>query len=157
MGYIDLDALERVALFTGLNRSRLEKIRPCCESVGYKLDERIFAEGEEAECIYFVIDGQVDIRFELPNMETSRNMTIVTIVPGKSFGWAGMVEPYQYTRSAYSATEKCVVGRMKADDLRQVFDEDEGTGYVVMTNLARVIAKRFHVLQDEVANRGGWA
>jgi len=157
MGSVSIDFLKNVGLFRGLNISQLEKVRPLCETVEYRANEKIFGEGEKAQHLYFVVDGEVDIRFDLPHQATSRAMTITTILPGKSFGWPSMVEPFVYARSAYCATDKCATGRINGADLRRTLAKDTGIGYVIMTNLARVIAKRYHRLQEEVANRGGWA
>lgn len=154
---IDLDVLERVGLFRGLTNHQLTKIEPLCESAQFKLDERILGQDDKAEYLYFVIDGKVDIRFDFTNQETSSKFTIYTVMPGQSFGWSSLVSPYVYSRSVFCATDKISAGKMEAEKLRHLFSIDNGIGYVVMNNLARVIAKRHRALQDEVVDRGGWA
>ncbi len=154
---IDFKIMERVGLFRGLNTNQLAKIQPLCDQVEYTLNDRVLAQDQHADYLYFVIEGEVDIRFDFPNQETSKKMTISTILPGQSFGWSSLVEPYIYSRSAFCSTGKLKAGKMKADDLRHAFARDNSVGYVVMSNLARVIAKRHRALQDEVVDRGGWA
>lgn len=154
---IDLDVLERVGLLRGLTDNQLTKIAPICDSTTFKLNERILAQDEKAEHLYFVIDGNVDIRFDFSNQETSSKFTISTIKPGQSFGWSSLVSPYVYSRSVFCSSDTVSAGRIEADKLRHFFSIDNGAGYIVMSNLARVIAKRHRALQDEVVDRGGWA
>jgi CRP-like cAMP-binding protein len=154
---IDLNVLERVGLFRGLTDSQLTKISPLCGPARFHLDDRILAQDEKAEHLYFVIDGEVDIRFDFSYQDTSSKLTISTVTPGQSFGWSSLVEPYIYSRSVFCSTATVSAGKIEADKLRHLFSVDNGIGYVVMTNLARVIAKRHRALQDEVVDRGGWA
>lgn len=154
---MDLDVLERVGLFRGLTDNQLTKITPLCEPAKFELDERILAQDDKAEYLYFVIDGEVDIRFDFSNQETSSKLTISTVKPGQSFGWSSLVSPYVYSRSVFCSTDTVSAGRIEAGKLRHLFSVDNGIGYIVMSNLARVIAKRHRALQDEVVDRGGWA
>lgn len=157
MADIDLETMKKVGLFRNLTVNQLEKIQALCQRVEFAENDRIFKGGEKADSLYFVLKGEVDIRYDLPDHPTSQNQTIVTIPEGKSFGWTAMVDPYMYRRSAYCASGAGAVGRMDADALRELFDKEPEIGYKIMTGVARVIAKRHNILQEEVENRGGWA
>lgn len=157
MGGIDIETLKKVGLFRNLTVNQLEKVLPLCQRVELAENERIFKGGDKADGLFFVLKGEVDIRYDLPDHPTSKNQTIVTVPEGKSFGWTAMVDPYLYRRSAYCASGAGAVGRMDAAQLRTLFDKEPEIGYKIMTGVARVIAKRHNILQEEVENRGGWA
>lgn len=154
---VDQSFMERVGLFRGLHSNQLAKIHPHCKEVEYKLNERILRQDSEALNLYFIIEGEVDIRFDFQNQDTSKKFTISTITPGQSFGWSSLVEPFVYSRSVFCSTDMVRAVEMDAGELRTLFAKDNSIGYVIMSNLARVISKRHRSLQDEVVDRGGWA
>ena len=153
---VDLELLERVVLFSGLDRDQLARIQPHCDLLALDEGHKIISGGEKAVYLYFVLEGKVDLRFDLPLRSSSEETTISTIRPGSSFGWASLVEPHIYHLSAYSTTDNCRVGRVKGSDLLAIFNKDKALGYEVMSHLCRLIAKRFSVMQDEVVKREGF-
>ena len=154
---VGIEVLERVTLLEKLTRDQLEKIQPLCESLAYRRDQQIFQEGEDAEHIFFVARGKVALRFELPGRTSGSETNMTTIVAGKSFGWSSLVEPFEYALSAYGASDDCRVCRVRSADLIELFDRHPDIGYGFMSVLARMISKRFHALQDEMARIQGYS
>ena len=147
--------LSDVGLFRGLNEEQLGKIQRLC-----RLDKRppgavIFKEGDEAVDICVVVEGRVHLRFEMPGRETSQEQTLTTILPGKAFGWSALVPPHKMTLSSYAGEQGCEFFRIGGNALYTVFEENSRVGYLCMRNLTRVIAKRFHEMEDEVARSEG--
>lgn len=144
---VDLDFLKKVRLFKGLNESQLDRIRQGCRESEYKNGERLFAEGEEARFLWVVLDGRVDIRFDLPGRDSSEVSTVYSETAEDTFGWSSFVPPYQYILSAYCASRSCRVARLGKEYLIKQFESDYDMGYSVMSNLAAVISARFSDLQ----------
>ncbi len=113
------------------------------------------ADGQEAKYLLFVTEGKVDLRFEMPMRATSKEMTVITILPGKSFGFSSLVGLGDYTLSSYCATDKCVLVRIKGEDLSRVFEEDNSIGYIVMFHLAQLITRRYYAMREELVKREG--
>ncbi len=152
---IDTDFLSGVEIFEGVDSSQLEKIQELCETIELNDGEKIFSQRDKADYIYFVIEGKVDLRFDLPTRETSKAMNIASIAPTKSFGWSTMAEENDYKLSSYASGDNCKIGRIKGDALRKVFETDCGTGYKVISHIARLAAARFLAMQSELISCRG--
>ena len=149
---LELDFLKNVRVFHDLNDEQLKKILSGCKEKEYKHNERLFKEGEKAQYIWMVIEGQVDIRFELPGRDTSPVTTLYTETPRKTFGWSSFVPPYEYILSAYCSSQKCRLAQLEKEYLFKLFNSDSEMGYILMSNLAGVMSLRFHDIQTASAS-----
>ena len=147
--------LSQVGLFRGMSPEELNLLRGCFVADQREAGEVIFSEGEEARYICVVLEGSVDLRFEMPGRESSKETNLATVLPGKAFGWSALVPPYKITLSSYAGAEKAVFLKAKREDLVKLFEENPNIGYLCMRNLARVIAKRFFKMEDAVARLEG--
>jgi NADP-reducing hydrogenase subunit HndB len=141
------DFLQSVGIFKGLDANQLAAVRNCCQEEQHKVGSRLFGEGEPAASLYIVKNGQVDLRFDLPGRPTSEKNTISSILETKAFGWSSLVAPYKYSLSAYCSTQSCEVVKIDRQNLLELFEEDHRLGYLVLSNMARVIGKRFKKLE----------
>ncbi len=172
--------LRNVEDFKDLTDEQLAMIGKCCTEREYRQGDTIFIEGEPAGDMWVVVEGEVELRFDLPhdlNLNndsyvlmtgqhnaaassadhgTSRYNTISSISGGKTFGWTSFVPPYTHCLSAYCASERCKVIQMDHDGLIAIFETDARIGYLVMASITRLVGKRFHQLQDEVVKRKGY-
>jgi CRP-like cAMP-binding protein len=150
-----IENLNDVEVFKGLDPSQLSAIKDCCQVQTFTEGEKIFGDKENAHFLWAVVEGRVDLRFDLPGRKSSDEMTITTISEGKVFGWSSFAPPYKYRLSAYCSSKDCQLIEINKDKLIKVFDANPLIGYRVMTNVAKVIGTRFQQLQDEVALLGG--
>jgi CRP-like cAMP-binding protein len=150
-----LEFLGGVEVLRGLERPQLKAIIPCCQRRTYRNGSFLFREDEEANHLWAVISGEVDLRYTLPGRDTGGEMTISRINSGRVFGWSSLVPPHLYRLSAFCATKDCEVLQMGRSCLAKLFSEDTEVGYRVMANISQVIAARFQALQDEIAFREG--
>jgi CRP/FNR family transcriptional regulator len=74
-------------------------------------------------------------------------MTIEEVEPGRIFGWSSLVKQQQFTASA-RAMGPVRVMTIKADELNTLFERDPHIGFVVIKQLAEVIASRLHRTRD---------
>ncbi len=122
MGLIDVMA--GAGLFRGLDEEELKKIEALCRDDERGPGEMVFKEGDEAEDICIVVDGQVELRFELPGRSgATKTQTVSTILPGKAFGWSALVPPHKMTLSAYAGNRPCGFYRINGKALMQLFEE----------------------------------
>jgi NADP-reducing hydrogenase subunit HndB len=105
-------------------------------------------EGENADRIWLVIDGQVDLRFDLPGRPTSEENTIFSITAHQTLGWSSFVPPCKYALSAYSATKSCNILQINKDHLLECFEKDPRMGLKFMTNVAAITSGHFDQLQE---------
>jgi NADP-reducing hydrogenase subunit HndB len=144
---IGKDFLQSVGIFKGLDEDQLSAVQGCCREQQHKAGTKLFGEGEPASHLYIVKKGQVDLRFDLPGRPTSEKNTISSILEFKAFGWSSLVAPHKYSLSAYCATPSCEVIKIDQACLTKLFEKDHGLGYLVLSNMARVIGKRFQKLE----------
>ncbi len=144
---ISLDFLRNVDLFDNLNDEQLSLFQKGCREERFKNGDLLFKDGMDADHIWIVEEGKVDLRFDLPGRTTSALTTFYSEPTGNAFGWSCLVPPYKYILSAYCATANCKVQRMDKDFILGLFEEDSQLGYTVMTNTTRVIRKRFQFMQ----------
>jgi NADP-reducing hydrogenase subunit HndB len=144
----DLDFLKKVDIFKGLAEDQLRQIQEGCRQKEYQREARLFAEGENAERVWIVEAGQVDLRFDLPGRPTSHENTIFSIKAAKTLGWSSFVTPFKYKLSAYCATRTCKIVQIKKEYLLNLFEKDARMGYMVISNLTGVASGHFHRLQN---------
>jgi CRP-like cAMP-binding protein len=150
-----LEFLRNVGLFRDLNDEQLRKVEPLIRLDERKPEEIIYREGDDAKDVCVVLDGYVDLRYEMPSRKTSRGQTVSTILPGRVFGWSALVPPYKITLSSYPGDQGCKFYRISGKALIRLFEEDPRVGYLCMSNLARLLASRFRNMEDEAVRLGG--
>ena len=143
--------LKKVDIFKGLDDDQLNQISAGCQEKEYQNGNRLFAEGEKADRVWIVMDGQVDFRFDLPGRSTSEQNTIFSITTGNTLGWSSFVAPFQYKLSAYCATRSCKILQINKEYLLDLFEKDKQLGYQVISNLTSVASTHFHRLQNSAA------
>jgi len=161
---VSLSHLTKVAAFKGLTQAQFLKLEPYCEALEFQKGDQLFAEGDPADHLWVVIEGTVDLRFEMPDKRpTSADHTVSSVAvdklsgAGQTFGWSCFVPPHKMRLSAYCVTDGCKVIRVAKVDLLRLFDYDPHMGYVFLTYLIKVVGNRFHHLQDLVAKSMGEA
>ena len=143
-----LDFLGKVDIFKGLNQDQLNAVNKVGQEKEYEYGDRLFAEGENADRIWLVMDGQVDLRFDLPGRPTSEENTVFSITAAETLGWSSFVPPFKYALSAYSATKSCKILQINKEHLLECFEKDPRMGLMFMTNVAAIASRHFDQLQE---------
>jgi CRP-like cAMP-binding protein len=147
---VNLDTLEQVEVFKGLDDRRLSAVSECCTEVVLRRGEGVFEAGEEARHLWAVAEGKVKLEGEptsiLQEYETSETQV---------FGWPSLVPPHSYRFSASCSSRSARLVRIEGRCLQALFEKDPELGYRVMNSLLQVIGNRFHQLQEEVVKRRG--
>ncbi|MBW2095959.1 MAG: cyclic nucleotide-binding domain-containing protein [Deltaproteobacteria bacterium] len=134
-------------LFRGLNDRQLERLSGSTASVAMEPGDVIYREGEEAEAIYVLSRGAVELvtsvnnHIELP-VSIIRN-------PGEMFGSSALIEPHRHTLTAkcQSAGNILVIGRRALQDS---MSQNHEVGLVIMTNLATYLLSRLQESRQEL-------
>jgi len=134
-----LRILERIDIFSGLSPEELNPIAELCEPRQYKANEVIFAEKSKGKEMYIVTKGQV--RIELAIKGKTDHATIHRVGEGDIFGELIIVGDGRRSGTAKCETD-CEVMSINRDDLRDLFNRCARIGYIVMMNLASLLATR---------------
>jgi CRP-like cAMP-binding protein len=139
---VSVESLCSCDLFAGLDPEELEQITAIARKETYQAGDLICAEREVADQLFILCEGRVQVRVRLhSSLEPGGEMTIEEVEPGSVFGWSSLVKQRRFTASA-RALEPATVLAIRADDLNALFDRNAHTGFVVMKQLAEVIASR---------------
>jgi len=159
---ISAELLGSMKAFKDMSDAQRAAIQKHCEEVQYKRGDKLFTEGDEATHMWNVIEGQVDLRFEMPDRRpTSGEMTVSSVEvketepEAKTLGWSCFVPPYKMRLSAYCVTKTCKIVRIKKTALLDLFDKDPLMGYKFMAYMITVVGYRFHQFQNHVAKNMG--
>ncbi|MBS1248982.1 MAG: hypothetical protein MAG431_00553 [Chloroflexi bacterium] len=140
-------AEEFLSLFDALDDDQLNILRPLIENVECKAEEEVFRQGEKAEHLYLVVEGEVVIHF---NPKEEAALTISELGKGDLFGWSAALGRCTYTSGAICAKNGKLL-RIKGDDLKKLYREYPEMGILIVDRLSRVIANRLTNTQDKVA------
>ncbi|UCF09632.1 MAG: cyclic nucleotide-binding domain-containing protein [Candidatus Bipolaricaulota bacterium] len=132
--------LKKVDLFQGLDDGELVEIEQICKSRYHGGGEVLFSEGSRGEEIYIVKKGKVRIDLKLGRKEDDC-ATVHRIRSGLVFGELALVD--QRARSASATCEgPCEILYLSCKQLVELFERNNRIGYVVLGNLARLMATR---------------
>lgn len=144
---IDTRLLGGVNFFSGLTVSELRQISKLCTIVKLKKGIAIFKRGESAERFYIVRSGKVHLRVPISILLASTEIVVDVVIPGNIFGWSALVEPYQFTLSAYCDEESEII-QMGGKELLSFCARKHHVGLVLMGNLTKVIGSRMDRMQS---------
>lgn len=139
------DGIIRADVFEGLSETQLASLWEGTRELRVLKGKRLFKEGEEANHLWIVKEGQVDVGFELP--AASEVHALYTVPAGKALGWSCFVPPNKYRLSAYCSSGMCTLLKLDRQFLLDYFQKDPAAGYRVMANLAAAVGERFNWLQ----------
>lgn len=148
--------------FKNMNESQLKRLQAHCQEMEFGKGDRLFSEGDDAQHLWVVRDGRIDLRFEMPDErnasfeQTVDSVEVRAKTPAaKVLGWSCFVPPYKMRLSAYSTEDGCRIIRVPKPDLIQLFKKDSHMGYLFMSYMIKVVGFRFHQFQDQVAKSMG--
>lgn len=134
-------------LFKGLNESQMKKAVATGKEIPMKKGDLIFSEGQDADGVYIVCEGAVELTasverdFELP--------ISILRTPGDVFGSSALVPPNRYSLSARCA-EDGILFCMETAEVQKLVSEDRDIGCRLMTNLAAYFLERLKETRREL-------
>ena len=139
---VSTDDLKACELFGDLTSDELAQIAGIAQKRTYEPGELICVEQERADRLYILDQGRVRLDIHLrSSLEPDGEVTLEEVEPGCVFGWSSLVKQRRFTASA-RALEPVSVIVVEADDLNDLFDRNAHIGFVVVKQLAEVIASR---------------
>ncbi len=127
-----IEALERVQLFAGLDRTALERLATGLRTRRFRRNEVLFHQGDPGDALFIVTAGAVKIM--LPSEEGDEAI-LATVRPGAFFGELALLDgaPRSATAVAMEPTETLVLPR---DRFRLLIDTEPATRDALLAALA---------------------
>jgi len=153
---VSFEMIEDLKIFEHFETTELKKILEICVSEEYQRGDRLFREGAEAKNLWIVKEGEVQLRFEMPNAKSSTDDNAISshdneTAESQIFGWSCFISPYQMRLSAYCVTRRCQVIKINGKKIKSLMNSDPVIGYKIMTYLVQVVGYRFKQMQEEVS------
>jgi CRP/FNR family cyclic AMP-dependent transcriptional regulator len=141
--------LQEAELFKGIDPEVMNKIVNICSEQNYPQNSVLFKMGEEAEFLYILGEGIVNLV-----IENGGKITFTLEESGEVFGWSSLVESGHYTASAVCAT-KVKALKIERDELNKIFNLHPNVGLKVLKRLGDVISRRLTgAYRDLLSARG---
>lgn len=141
-----IDIMQELAFFEGLNAVELKLLVPYFSSQSFPASTIVFEQGDLAEYLYLLVDGEVLIRYK---PDDGPLMTVTRVQPGGVFGWSAAMGNVDYTSGALCIVD-CNVLQVRGKDLRAICDKHPSIGGVILDRLANVISQRWQSRRGEV-------
>ena len=132
--------LSKFPLFKDLPEELLDKVRALCDEETYAQGESIFREGESADKLHFLLEGNVVLKVKLTSRPESVTVSAVN-QQYESFGWSGIVPPFHYTASAICEAD-CKVMILSGEKFMGLLQDNPVAGFTVMQRLTELISSR---------------
>lgn len=138
-----LETLGRAELFAGLSDADCRAVEKLGHRRGLAAGQVPFRLGDEADELFVIRRGRVELTFPLLVMGETKETRFQSLEVGRTLAWSALVPPHRLTMSARASTEAELLAFDRAH-LLEHFERNPAVGYVVMTNLSRVVAARLH-------------
>jgi CRP-like cAMP-binding protein len=143
-----VNILQAIPWFQRLSDEHFNTMVEISNLIELEQDKVLFKEGEIAgKYIYVVADGRVGIETNFPGRGRCR---IFTAEAMDVIGWTSLVSAARYTTASARAVLDSYLVAIDAQKLRQLCEENHHLGYVVMRQLANVIASRLLVTRIQL-------
>jgi len=136
-------------LLEGLAPDEKEAFLQLCEKKTYSKGARIFDEDKEAQTLYLLLEGCVELHFKPPGDRTMESTFVLDECAGQVIGWSALVPPYKYNLSGYCKSDTVVleVAKQKIDTLLLT---NYHMAFLLMRNIAGQVAQRLLQRQDQL-------
>ena len=144
---ISPEILRRYPYFTAAQDEGLRALAMICEEVAVPAGTVMYREGDKADKLYILVEGEIDIQYTLGSGELR---TVDTIVPGELLMWSALVEPYKST-AVVTARQNSKLIAVDSDKLRAFCDKNYKVANDVLLHLTRMLATRLEGARIQLA------
>jgi CRP/FNR family cyclic AMP-dependent transcriptional regulator len=150
---VSINDLRTCELFPALSDEELGQIAAIAREEEYQVGEVLCSESEIADRLFILKSGKAEVRIRLRSaLEASGEATIEEVEPGRIFGWSSLVKQRRFTASA-RALEPVQAIVVQGSELNALFDRNVHMGFVVMKQLAEVVASRLRHTRETCEQR----
>jgi CRP/FNR family transcriptional regulator, cyclic AMP receptor protein len=149
------ELLKQFPFFAGLTEKQLKALSMIAEEKTYARDIVIFEECAEAEKLYLLIEGAIDLSYRSIDETHSyivppKEFYAGSINPGEVFGISAMIEPYANNATA-KASEYSRLILIDAVQLRNLLEHDSQLAYNLTRQIVKVLMDRLIALRVQFA------
>lgn len=140
------NVLESLSLFKGFSLEERECVRPLFLFSYVPASTILFEQGDPAEHLYLVADGEIIIRYK---PEDGPALVLTRVHKEGVVGWSAAIGSPVYTSTAICSTNSQLL-RVRSEDLRQFAAVYPEMANLLLERLAQVIAERLRNTHPEI-------
>ena len=144
---ISPEILRRYPYFAAAHDEGLRALAMICEEVTVAAGTVMYREGDKADKLYILVEGEVDIQYTLGSGELR---TVDTIVPGELMMWSALVEPYKST-AVVTVRQNSKLIALDSEKLRAYSAKDHKVANDVLLHLIKMLATRLEGARIQLA------
>ena len=144
---ISLEVLRRYPYFAKVSEESLKKVAMAADEFIVPAGATLFTEGDPADKLYILLDGELDIQYTLGSGEKK---TVDTLVSGELMLWSALVEPFRSTESGKLRKDSRLVA-IDGKKLRELCEQDHSLGFRMMNSVAQLLATRLEGARVQLA------
>jgi len=141
------EMLRRFNCFFPVREESLKALATIAREESVAAGRHVFGEGDPADTLSLIVDGEVDIRYLLGSGESR---VVDTLIAGDILGWSALVEPFKMTGIATTCKPTRLI-RIPAQPLRELCERDPLLGYRLSTQVVRLLADRLEATRAQLA------
>jgi CRP-like cAMP-binding protein len=149
---VSIEQLRNIGLFGALSDSALEHLLSTLSVVNPSVGDPLFREGDIADDMYVVLDGEIEV---LKRSHRGSESRVAMLGPGDWFGEMSLVDVQPRSASVRAIAPSRLL-RITAADLDSLYRFDLKAYSLIVLNLARELSRRLRVadgiLADFIAN-----
>jgi CRP-like cAMP-binding protein len=135
---VSTELLEAIPALSAAGEEARARLAAEGEEVTIPAGGVLFAEGDPADDVYFLLEGRVTLGLRIGG----RELLVLSLGPGELTGWSGVL-PHGRVATA-RATSPTRALRLPGRVLLEVCEADHALGYRVMRHLFGELARRLH-------------
>lgn len=123
-----------VGLFNGLSDAQLQRLIDISKEEIYHDGEVIVEQGTEGDKLYFINEGQVEIRIRKSPGEPERSQ--VFLGRGQIFGEMALLDLGKRSATVRCSRDHTTLRAISGEDFTRLCNSDTAIGYIIMRNMA---------------------
>lgn len=129
-----LDLWRAVGLFNGLSDEQLQRLIDVSQEEIYNDEDIIFQQDAEGDKLYFIREGQVEIRIRKRPNEPEQSQ--VFLGRGQIFGEMALLDFGKRSATVKCSADRTILHAVSREAFTDLCTSDTAIGFVVMRNLA---------------------
>ena len=146
---VSTEWLKKTELFRTLSQSQLTVLLSHASVESFPEGKIIFRQGDEANYLYFLIEGVVDLSFKTE--EKIDFLTSKVEKEGAAFGVPSLIEPFRYNVTA-TCLKSSKVFVIDASRVRMEMEKDPRMGVEILKKLVSIYFNRLNEMRLGVSN-----
>ena len=144
---ISPEQLRRYPYFADVNEDALKEVAMIADEVAAEGGKTLYCEGDRADAMFILVDGEVDVKYTLGNGE---QRTIDTLVAGDLLVWSTLVEPYRCTATGSTRKASKLIS-INGPKLRELCEKNHDLGYRMLISITQLLAARLEGARVQLA------